>query len=303
MDCSRNMKFTETSVSIVPPFPLQSWGLPSPSHPTSHPTNLTRVFRALFNSSFPWGQLQSGVLMNPDGLVVGGGQGERGCEVFWVVRDEPTLSPLKPVLCSSGLSWSHPPARLYFRLGWRGGGYRSRDLCWGCWLAFGSGLPATHERAGPCLWPGLSSWPGCREAQAGALREVAGPQPLAVVAFRRLWAVSWSFESGRVLGSSQGLCQPASVPSTQLVEEHRCSGISGNHIVQMNFPGNQYLVSLKTEVHLIPLRMFWLADSGFEELTSSGSSFSKDPGKSAGTVSPIPCLNITFPVSSYLGYY
>ena len=66
--------------------------------------------------------------------------------------------------------------------------------------------PRTSWLAGLCLWPGFSSWPVCREAQAGVLREVAGPQPLAVVASRRLWAISWSFESGRALGSSQGLC-------------------------------------------------------------------------------------------------
>ena len=64
----------------------------------------------------------------------------------------------------------------------------------------------------------------------------------------------------------------------------------------MNFPGNQNSVSLKTEVHLTPLRRFWLTGSGFEELTSLGFSFSKDPGKSASTVSPISRLNVTSPV-------
>lgn len=107
--------------------------------------------------------------MNPDGLVVGGGQGERGCEVFCVVRDEPTLFPLKPVLCSSGLSWSHPPARLYFRLGWRGGGYRS-GICVGAvdlllaqgsqprtsGLARASGLASPLGRGAGRPRPGLS---------------------------------------------------------------------------------------------------------------------------------------------------
>lgn len=61
--------------------------------------------------------------------------------------------------------------------------------------------------------------------------------------------------------SFQDLCRPASLPYRQFVEENRCSRIVGyRHI---HFPGNQNLVSLKTKVHLIPLRMFWLAVSGF----------------------------------------
>ena len=46
----------------------------------------------------------------------------------------------------------------------------------------GPEIPAAHEWAGLCSWPCLSSWPGSREAPAGELREIIGPQPLAGVA-------------------------------------------------------------------------------------------------------------------------
>lgn len=53
----------------------------------------------------------------------------------------------------------------------------------------GSEIAAAHEWAGLCSWPCLSSWPGRREAQAGELREILGPQPLAGVASGQLGAV------------------------------------------------------------------------------------------------------------------
>lgn len=53
----------------------------------------------------------------------------------------------------------------------------------------GSEIPAAHEWAGLCSWPCLSSWPGSREAQAGELKEIIEPQPLAGVASGQLEAV------------------------------------------------------------------------------------------------------------------
>lgn len=66
---------------------------------------------------------------------------------------------------------------------------------------------------------------------------------------------------------SPSLCRPASHLYGQLVEENKYSRTSGYHFIQVSFPGNQNLVSLKTKVHLIPLRVLWLAVSVFEELT------------------------------------
>lgn len=59
----------------------------------------------------------------------------------------------------------------------------------GPWTGLGSEIPAVHEWAGLCSWPCLSSWPGSREAQAGELREITGPQPLAEMASGQLGAV------------------------------------------------------------------------------------------------------------------
>lgn len=101
-------------------------------------------------------------------------------------REEPTPILLKPILCSSGLSWFHPLVLLCFKPRWRGGGYRRRALHPGHGLAFGSEIPAAHEWAGLCSWPCLFSWPGSREAQGGELTEIIGPQPLAVVASGQL---------------------------------------------------------------------------------------------------------------------
>lgn len=168
--------------------------------------------------------------------------------MLWAVRDGPTAFPLKPLSAVGAC----PGLALLLCLFQAGAAGSVSGLLTCFWLRVPS-----RARAG---WPGPLAWPllgrGRREAQAGALREAAGPQPLAEVASRRLWAVSWSFASGTALGSSPGLCPPAPLPSTQLLEEHRCSGISGYRIIRMNFPGNQNSVSLKTEVHLTPLRMY-----------------------------------------------
>lgn len=226
------------------------------------------------------------------------GRRKRACEVFLRGKDEPTLFPLKPVLCSSGLSCLTLLLGCISGLGGVGEGTGAGSVL-GLLTYFWLRAQKTSRLARAS---GLASLGRVQEAQAGAREKSQGLSLLLWWPSVRLWAVSWSFESGRVLGSSQGLCQPASVPSTQLVEEHRCSGISGNHIIQMNFfQETNTGFPEKTEVHLIPLRMFWLADSGFEELTSSGLPFQRTLENSRHTVSPILVWN-TFPVLSYPGY-
>lgn len=130
--------------------------------------------------------------------------------------------------------------------------------------SLGQDIPATHEWASRRSWPCLSSWPSSREAQAGELREILGPQPLTGVASGQLWAVFCALESQRHSILPE-LLQTTSLRYGQLVEENRCSRTSGHHLTHVGFPGNQNLGSLKTKVRFTPFRMFWLAVVGFED--------------------------------------
>lgn len=65
--------------------------------------------------------------------------------------------------------------------------------CIGALTSVGAEIPAAHEWAGLRSWPRLPSWPGSREAQAGELGGITGPQPLAGVAAGQLWAIFCGF--------------------------------------------------------------------------------------------------------------
>lgn len=147
-------------------------------------------------------------------------------------RGKPIPFLLKP--CHSGLSWFHPLDLLYFKLGCRRRGlHRHRAL-----TSLGSDIPAAHEWAGLRSWPCLSPWPGSREAQAGELREILGPQPLCWGGF---WAAVGCFLWPRKLKGTllfQSLYRPDSLHHGQLVE-NRWSCTSGHHCIHVSFPGNQ----------------------------------------------------------------
>lgn len=120
---------------------------------------------------------------------------------------------------SSGLSQSHPPARLYFRL-WRGEGTGAGSVLG--LLTYFWAQARQPRRAGwarkPLAWP-LPLGRGAGRPRPGLSEK---SQALSLL----LWWPSGGCGLFRELrkrkgaGSSQGLCQPASVPSTQLVEEH-----------------------------------------------------------------------------------